>query len=88
MVDYLPYHEPGILDILILSSFLLALNLVNYALDNLLYCGLIGQVLIGTAWGPPGGKWLSEAIEVAVVQIGYFGLILVVFEGEKHLARA
>ncbi|KAK6824741.1 hypothetical protein PG987_012235 [Apiospora arundinis] len=79
-VASLPYHEPGLEDILILSTFLLALNLVNSALDRTLYCGLVGQVFVGVAWGTPGAGWLSEPAEHAVVQLGYLGLIMIVFE--------
>ncbi|RYP22120.1 hypothetical protein DL765_001879 [Monosporascus sp. GIB2] len=77
----LPYHEPSIVQILILSSFFLALNAINSVLDRTLYCGLIGQVFIGIAWGTPGGKWLSAELENAIVQVGYLGLILIVYEG-------
>ncbi|ETS73426.1 hypothetical protein PFICI_15031 [Pestalotiopsis fici W106-1] len=81
MAASLSYHEPGIEDILILSSLLLVLNLINSVLDRTLYCGLVGQVLIGIAWGTPGGKWLSSSLEDAIVQLGYLGLIMIVFEG-------
>ncbi|KAJ4353141.1 hypothetical protein N0V95_003613 [Ascochyta clinopodiicola] len=77
----LPYHEPGIVVILILTSFLLLLNVINAALDKVLYCGLLGQVLIGIAWGTPGAKWLSIEVEEVIVQLGYLGLILLVYEG-------
>jgi hypothetical protein len=77
----LPYHEPDIVVILVLTSFLLLLNVINAALDKLLYCGLLGQVLIGIAWGSPGAKWLSASVEQTVVQLGYLGLILLVYEG-------
>jgi hypothetical protein len=77
----LSYHEPGIVVILVLTSFLLLLNLINAALDKLLYCGLLGQVLVGIAWGSPGAKWLSASLEETVVQFGYLGLILLVYEG-------
>ncbi|KAK7998640.1 Sodium/hydrogen exchanger [Apiospora marii] len=77
----LAYHEPGLEDILVLAAFLLALNLVNAVLDRTLYCGLVGQVFVGVAWGTPGAGWLSGAAERAVVQLGYLGLVLVVFEG-------
>lgn len=63
------------------TSFLLLLNLVNAALDKVLYCGLLGQVLIGIAWGTPGAKWLTVTVEETIVQWGYLGLILLVFEG-------
>jgi len=78
---FLPYHEPDIVTILVQSSFLLVLNLINNIVDNILFCGLIGQILIGVTWGTPGGKWLGEDIEVVIVQLGYLGLILLVYEG-------
>ena len=80
-VAALPYNEPTIKTILILSSFLILLNFINHVLDHLVYCGLIGQVLVGIAFGTPGAKWLDKATEHAIVQMGYLGLILLVFEG-------
>jgi hypothetical protein len=77
----LAYQEPSVVVILIQSSFLLLLNVLNWALDALLYCGLIGQILVGIAWGTPGAQILSLDAEHVVVQLGYLGLILLVFEG-------
>lgn len=77
----LPYHEPSIVQVLILSSFGLLLNLTNWALERTIYCGLVGQILIGVFWGTPLGGWLDSSIEAAVVQLGYLGLILLVYEG-------
>jgi hypothetical protein len=77
----LSYHEPGIVIILIHASFLLLLNGLNYALDRIIYCGLVGQILIGIAWGTPGAKWLGASSEQLIVQLGYLGLILLVYEG-------
>lgn len=77
----LPYQEPTISTILILSSFLILLNVINHVLDRLTYCGLIGQVLIGVAFGTPGAQWLDKGTEQVIVQLGYLGLILLVYEG-------
>lgn len=77
----LPYHEPDIIMILTYSSFLLFLNLVNHLLDVLLYCGLVGQIFLGVAWGTPGGKWIEIEAEKLVVQLGYLGLILMIYNG-------
>ncbi|USP82269.1 L-asparaginase 2-4 [Curvularia clavata] len=77
----LPYREPDIITILVQASFLLLLNIINSVLDRVLYCGLLGQVLVGIAWGTPGTKLLSTTTEEAIVQLGYLGLILLVFEG-------
>ncbi|KAJ8066692.1 hypothetical protein OCU04_005734 [Sclerotinia nivalis] len=79
--SYLPYHEPDIITILVQSTFLLVLNIVNHIFDNLIFCGLIGQIFIGVAWGTPGGNLFDEEIEHVVVQLGYLGLILLVYEG-------
>lgn len=83
MDSSLPYHEPPISVLLVQSSFILALSAVNYLLDAVIYSGLVGQILVGIAWGTPGGKLLSAEAEEVIVQLGYLGLILLVFEG-KH----
>lgn len=75
------YHEPGIVTILIQSSFILALNIVDFVLDKAIYCGLIGQILVGMAYGTPGGDILGLDIQQAITDLGYLGLILLVFEG-------
>lgn len=80
----LPYHEPGIVTILTQASFLLLLNVANFFLDRSLYCGLLGQIFLGMAYGTPGGKWLGTETEGVIVQLGYLGLLLLVYEGESH----
>ena len=77
----LPYAEPGIIAILILSSFLYLLNVVNDVLDQWIYCGLLGQVFIGVAWGTPGAQLLAKTTQEALTQLGYLGLLLLVYEG-------
>jgi hypothetical protein len=78
---FLPYKEPGIVTILVQSSFVLSLNVVNTLFDKLIFCGLLGQVFIGVAWGTPGAQWLGFDVEDSIVQLGYLGLILLVYEG-------
>jgi Kef-type K+ transport system membrane component KefB len=75
------YHEPTISTILKQTGLLLVLNLVNTCLDKLLYCGLIGQLFIGILWGTPGAKWLDRDMETVIQQLGYLGLIMLVYEG-------
>ncbi|KAE8323099.1 Sodium/hydrogen exchanger family-domain-containing protein [Aspergillus sergii] len=75
------YHEPAISTILNQTGFLLVLNLVNVCLDKLVYCGLIGQLFIGILWGTPGAKWLTRDMEIVIQQLGYLGLIMLVYEG-------
>lgn len=81
----LPYHEPSIATLLNQTGFLLALNIVNVCLDKLLYCGLIGQLFIGILWGTPGAKWLDRGTETVIQQLGYIGLIMLVYEGKLIL---
>jgi Kef-type K+ transport system membrane component KefB len=76
-----PYEEPSIATILIQSSFLLLLNGINFILDKTVYCGLVGQLFIGVAYGSPGAKWLHSDAETVITDLGYLGLILLVFEG-------
>jgi hypothetical protein len=76
------YHEPSIKTVLNYTGFLLVLNIANTFLNNLLYCGLIGQLFIGVLWGTPGAKWLDQETETVIQQIGYLGLILLIYEGE------
>lgn len=83
MATSLAYHEPSAVTILIQASFLLLLNAGNYILDHGLYCGLLGQVFLGVAWGTPGAEWLGIDAEHIIVQLGYLGLLLVVYEGRS-----
>lgn len=77
-----PYEEPSLTVILVLTGFLLLLNGVNMVLDNMLYCGLVGQVFVGVLFGTPGAKLLTDEVESTVSNLGYLGLILLVYEGE------
>ncbi len=82
MAAALPYEEPGIVTIVVLSSFLLLLNIVNYVLDNIIYCGLLGQIVVGVAWTQ--ASFMNPDSESLIVQLGYLGLILLVYEGNPY----
>lgn len=79
-MDALPYQETPLPLLLPLSAFLLALHIVAWPLDKLFSCGLLGQMLVGTIWGPVA-SWLDLDVQTTVVKLGYVGLILLVFEG-------
>ena len=79
----LPYIEPSIITILILTSFLLLLNVIDSVLDRLIYCGIIGQLLLSVAYSIPGVGWTSIEIENVISQLGYLGLILLVYGGGR-----
>ncbi|MCJ1423374.1 hypothetical protein MMC29_001257 [Sticta canariensis] len=82
-IALLPYHKPAIVTILVQTSFVIALNVINYVLDHAIYCGLLGQILVGVAWGSPGAEWLGKEVQEAVVQVGYLGLVLLVYEDRR-----
>ncbi|KAJ5640918.1 Sodium/hydrogen exchanger [Penicillium herquei] len=75
------YEEPTITTLLNQTGFLVVLNIINVCLDKLLYCGLVGQLFVGILWGTPGAKWLSRDTETVIQQLGYIGLIMLVYEG-------
>ncbi|PQE30139.1 Na+ H+ antiporter protein [Rutstroemia sp. NJR-2017a WRK4] len=80
---YLPYVEPALSIILPLSTFIVLLNLARNILDHALYCGLIGEIIIGILFGLPtsGTLLLSQPIQETVQCLGYLGLVGLVFEG-------
>ena len=82
-MNSLPYTEPPLDALLPLSSFLLALHIVAWPLNRLFSCGLLGQIFVGTVWGTPVTSWLGIDMEKTVEQLGYIGLILLVYEGES-----
>jgi Kef-type K+ transport system membrane component KefB len=94
-MSYLPYEEPGIATILSLTSLIVLLNAARYGLDKVLYCGLVGEIFLGTVWGLPlGGTALLSLHTQEVIQtLGYLGLIGLVFHGglstsPTHLRQA
>ncbi|WWD00993.1 hypothetical protein V866_007931 [Kwoniella sp. B9012] len=75
------YHEPSIVQLLILSSWIYLLNLFGWISQHILSAQLLGQILIGIIYGTPLAGWLEESWEEAFVALGYVGLLLIVFEG-------
>ncbi|KAF2843502.1 hypothetical protein M501DRAFT_1021798 [Patellaria atrata CBS 101060] len=71
----LPYHKPGIVTTLILGAFILLLNLLKPC-----------QIFLGIAFGIPGANWLGRKTGHVVVQLGYLGLLLLVYETESGVA--
>ncbi|WVW82673.1 hypothetical protein I302_104684 [Kwoniella bestiolae CBS 10118] len=75
------YHEPTIVQLIILSSWIYLLNLFGWMSQHLLSAQLLGQILIGIIYGTPLAGWLEESWEEAFIAVGYVGLLLIVFEG-------
>ena len=82
MAGAIPYQEPNIITILTLSSFIIVSNAVRYILDKALCCGIVCQIFVDITYGKPGGNVLGDEVQDTIVQLGYLGLIFIVYEGE------
>lgn len=51
-------------------------------LDNLIYCGLLGQIAVGVAWSQ--ASFLDANTENGIVQLGYSALTLLIYEGNQR----
>ncbi|KAI0643587.1 Sodium/hydrogen exchanger [Trametes meyenii] len=81
MSTALPYEEPSLKSLLILSSFLYILNVVRVFADHLLYGGIVAEIALGIVYGSPIAGILHTDWQTTFTVLGYIGLILVVFEG-------
>ena len=77
----LPYEEPQLVNLLVLTSFLYFLNVARMIGDFLLYAVIIAEIFLGIIYGSPLAKLLPIEWETTFTALGYLGLILVVFEG-------
>jgi Kef-type K+ transport system membrane component KefB len=80
-LEALEYAEPALDVLLPLASFLFLLNIITWPFNQLLSCGLLGQILVGILWGSPLFGWLGTETQQTIVDLGYIGLILLVYEG-------
>lgn len=78
---FLPYHEPGIVDILIVVSFFFFLSLARWVSATTIQAGIIGQIAVGIIYGVPLANILEHHWQETFVTLGYVGLILIIFEG-------
>ncbi|KAM4066357.1 sodium/hydrogen exchanger family protein [Hirsutella rhossiliensis] len=79
--SFLQYHEPGIIQLLILISFFFFLSLAQWASGKIFKAGLIGQIIVGLLYGRPVGNILPQEWQKSFVDLGYIGLILIIFGG-------
>ncbi|KAJ5245539.1 hypothetical protein N7489_005635 [Penicillium chrysogenum] len=78
---FLPYHEPGTVDILIVVSFFFFLSLARWVSAAVIQAGIIGQIAVGIIYGVPLANILEHHWQETFVTLGYVGLILIIFEG-------
>ncbi|KAJ5916778.1 Cation/H+ exchanger [Penicillium tannophilum] len=78
---FLPYHEPGIVEILIIISFFFFLSLAKWVSAKVIQAGIIGQIAVGIIYGVPLANILEHNWQETFLALGYVGLILIIFEG-------
>lgn len=78
------YEEPTLPVLLTLSSFLYLLQVSRYIADYLLSAGLLGEIALGIIYGSPLSGILDHSWEETWLVVGYWGLVLIVFEGSWH----
>ncbi|KAF2824118.1 Sodium/hydrogen exchanger [Ophiobolus disseminans] len=78
---FLQYHEPGIVDILIIVSFFTFLWISEYVSAKVIRAGIIGPIAAGIIYGEPLANILHHEWQETFLYLGYTGLILIIFEG-------
>ncbi|KAI9933606.1 hypothetical protein ASPWEDRAFT_185747 [Aspergillus wentii DTO 134E9] len=78
---FLPYHEPGTVDILIVVSFFFFLTFARWVSATVIQAGIIGQIAVGIIYGVPLANILEHNWQETFITLGYVGLILIIFEG-------
>lgn len=74
--------------LLTIISFLFFLAIAEWAAGKVFRAGLIGQIIVGLIYGVPIGNILALDWQRTFVDLGYVGLILIVFEGTHETGKA
>lgn len=80
-LGYFPYHEPNLVQILILTSFFVFLQLARAICDSIANVGILGELFVGLVYGAPLANILLEDWAASFTAVGYLGLIILVLEG-------
>ena len=80
-LGYFPYHEPDLVQILILTSFFVCLQIARVVCDYLANVGILGELFVGLVYGAPLADILLEDWQATFTAVGYLGLIVLVLEG-------
>ncbi|KAG8854867.1 Hsp70 ATPase ssc1 [Tulasnella sp. 330] len=76
-----PYDQLHAVDVLIISSFIYLLNVARNVSAYLLCAGSIGLIGIGMLYGTPIAQLMHLEWQKTIHDLGYIGLILLIFEG-------
>ena len=85
MPSSVAYSPPTLRRILTAGSFLYLLNVAGSIMDSVLHAGLVVQIVLGMVYGPPLGDIILPQWITSFIDLGYVGLILIVFEGASFL---
>ncbi|OJJ08297.1 hypothetical protein ASPVEDRAFT_66342 [Aspergillus versicolor CBS 583.65] len=78
---FVQYHEPSIVQVLVLISFFLFLSLAEWLSAKIIRAGIIGHIAVGIIYGKPLADILELEWQETFIALGYVGLILIIFEG-------
>ncbi|OJJ53459.1 hypothetical protein ASPSYDRAFT_162665 [Aspergillus sydowii CBS 593.65] len=78
---FVQYHEPSIVQILVIISFFLFLSLAEWISAKIIRAGIIGHIAVGIIYGKPLADILKLEWQETFIALGYVGLILIIFEG-------
>ncbi|CEL09677.1 Putative Na /H exchanger family protein [Aspergillus calidoustus] len=78
---FVQYHEPSIVQILVIISFFFFLSLAEWLSAKVIRAGIIGQIAVGIIYGKPLADILELEWQHTFIALGYVGLILIIFEG-------
>jgi hypothetical protein len=71
-----------VVSLLCLISFFFFLSFAEWFSAKIFKAGLIGQIIVGLIYGLPVGNIMPVEWQETFVELGYIGLILIIFEGE------
>lgn len=74
------YEHPQATTILTIASFLFLINVAEALFEWLINAGLVGSLIVGVIYGPQAADILPHEIITSLIQLGYIGLLILVFE--------
>ncbi|KAF2397930.1 hypothetical protein EJ06DRAFT_539330 [Trichodelitschia bisporula] len=77
----IPRLTTKVVQLLVLISFFVLLNVGEWLASKAFRAGLIGQIVVGLVYGRPLANILDIAWQHTFIALGYLGLVLIIVEG-------
>ncbi|KAJ3502618.1 hypothetical protein NLJ89_g8803 [Agrocybe chaxingu] len=74
------YHPPHIPQLLAITTYLYFLSFTSSLCGKVINAPLIGPLVVGIVFGPVVAGLLQESTQQTFIDVGYIGLVLIVFE--------